>query len=188
MWLKIQLYILSLWLLFLLIFLNKVPLCFGECELVDLKSLFVEHSIVLSALLFMIIGAIFYFRFRNIVSGSKSIPERVIEIDNLNWEHLTFLSTYLIPLLCFDLDFNLDQGRNGVMLILVIVAIGMIYVKTNIFYSNPTLAILGYRIYKISTENRRDIIVLSKDKLKIDDWIRARNIEEDIYFIIKTQP
>ena len=72
-------------------------------------------------ILILIFGFIFYFRFKYIVSGNKSLPEKVTNIENINWEHLTFLVTYVIPLLSFDLDFNLDEDRNSLMFFLVLI-------------------------------------------------------------------
>lgn len=108
-------------------------------------------------------------------------------MDNLNWEHLTFLVTYVIPLLSFDLDFDLAKNRNGLMFFLVLLVIGLIYVKTNMFYNNPTLAILGYHIYKVDTENKKHIVLISKDTLVEENWIEYKHISDNIYFAIKAQ-
>ncbi|MFT3796586.1 anti-phage protein KwaA [Flavobacterium sp.] len=187
--LKIQLYILSLWLLFLLLLINKIdiPYCYGEnCSFIGFEKLLSLNVIPAICLIFVIAGFIFYYKFKYIIKGAKSLPEQVVEIDNLNWEHLTFLVTYVVPLLTFDLDFNLAKDRNGLMLFLVLVIIGMIYVKTNMFYNNPTLAILGYHIYKVTTNKKKNIILISKDSLKEQDWIEYKFIGDNIYFSNKT--
>ncbi len=187
--LKIQLYILSLWLLFALLFVNKVqvPICFENCEFIGFKRLISENIIPLISIIFVFSGFWFYYRFRYIIKGSKSLPEQIKEIENVNWEHLTFLVTYVIPLLSFDLDFNLSEDRNGLMFFLVLVIIGMIYVKTNMFYNNPTLAILGYHIYKSHTTSKTNIILISKDVLIEGDWIQYKLISDNIYFAIKSK-
>ena len=61
-----------------------------------------------------------------------------------NHEHLAFLTTYIMPLVFTDVD----KKRTAINLAVMIIAIGVIYVKTNKFYSNPSLAVIGYRIYK----------------------------------------
>ncbi len=187
--LKIQLYILSLWLLFILLFINKVkiPLCFSDCDFIGCKKLFLDNIIPTISLVVVILGFIFYFRFKYIVSGNKSLPEKVTEIENINWEHLTFLVTYVIPLLSFDLDFNLDEDRNSLMFFLVLIIIGLIYVKTNMFYTNPTLAILGYHIYKISTTKRNNAIFISKDVISESDWIEHKLLSDNIFIANKSK-
>lgn len=189
MLLKIQLYILSLWLLFILLFINKVqiPICFFDCQFIGFKKLLVTNIIPIICLALIFAGFIFYYRFRYIIQGSKSLPERVQNIENINWEHLTFLVTYVIPLLSFDLDFNLSEDRNGLMFFLVLIVIGLIYVKTNMYYNNPTLAILGYHIYKSSTTNKKNIIIISREVLLEQDWIEHKLISDNIYFAIKSK-
>lgn len=188
--LKIQLYILSLWLLFILLFINKVniPFCFYDCEFIGWRKLFSDNIIPTISIIIVIFGFIFYLRFKYIVSGNKSLPEKVTEIENINWEHLTFLVTYVIPLLSFDLDFNLDEDRNSLMFFLVLIIIGLIYVKTNMFYTNPTLAILGYHIYKISTTKRNNVIFISRDVIIENDWIEHKLLSDNIYIANKSKP
>ncbi|MDH5365698.1 MAG: hypothetical protein OEW67_01830 [Cyclobacteriaceae bacterium] len=185
--LKIQLYILSLWLLFALLFINKIqiPICFENCEFIGFKNLITKNIIPIISIVFIFSGFWFYYRFKFIIKGAKSLPEQIIKVENINWEHLTFLVTYVIPLLSFDLDFNLSEDRNGLMFFLVLIVIGMIYVKTNMFYNNPTLAILGYHIYKSQTTNKKNIVIISKDVLIEENWIQHKLISDNIYFAIK---
>lgn len=188
MWLKIQLYILSLWLLFILLFINKIniPICFINCEFIGINKLITQNLIPLLSIVFILYGIWVYLRFNYIIKGSKSLPEEIKEVENINWEHLTFLVTYVIPLLSFDLDFNLSEDRNGLMFFLVLIIIGMIYVKTNMFYNNPTLAILGYHIYKSQTTNRKNIVIISRETLNQGDWVQHRLISDNIYYAIKS--
>ncbi len=187
--LKIQLYILSLWLLFTLLFANKVqvPLCFDNCEFIGFWNLIKLNIIPIISIVFIVAGFWFYYRFKYIIKGAKSLPEKIEEMENINWEHLTFLVTYVIPLLSFDLDFNLSEDRNGLMFFLVIIVIGMIYVKTNMFYNNPTLAILGYHICKTKTTNKKNIILISREVFQEQDWIEYKLISDNIYFAIKSK-
>jgi len=186
---KLELYILSLWLLFILVFINKVsfPICFKNCEFIGFIELIKTNYIPAICLVFLIAGIWFYLRFHHtVVSGSSGLPEKISTVKNLNWEHLTFLVTYIIPLVSFELDFNLAENRNTLMFFLILIIIGAIYVSTNMFYTNPTLALLGYHIYEIEAgaESKR-MIVISRDSLLKDDWIRKRHINDNIYFAIK---
>jgi hypothetical protein len=178
--LKIQLYVLSLWLLFALLFVNKVqiPLCYENCEFIGFWNLITTNIIPLVCIVFIIAGFWFYYRFKYTIQGAKSLPEKIEEMENINWEHLTFLVTYVIPLLSFDLDFNLSEDRNGLMFFLVLIVIGMIYVKTNI---------LGYHIYKSKTTNKKNIILISREVLQEQDWIEHKLISDNIYFAIKSK-
>lgn len=187
MWLKIKLYVISLWLLFLLLLINKiqVPICFEpECTFIGFGNLLKLNIIPTISLFFIILGIIFYKTFDyEFVKGATFLPKKVVRIENLNFETLSFLITYIVPLVCFDLDFDLDKNRNLIMLFLVLVLIGWIYVKANIFYTNPTLAVLGYKIYKIDTISTKNMVVIIKGKLSVDDSISAKLIDENIYYL-----
>lgn len=191
MWQKIKLYIISLLFLFVLIGANQIPICFGsDCHFIGFeKLLLTKPPILLFCVIGIILSIIFYFNFNYTVVKSAGLPGEIIkDIENLNFENLTFLATYIIPLVCFDLDFHLKEDRNFIMLILVLVLIGWIYVKTNIFYTNPTLAILNFKIYKISTDKRTNIIIITKKSLKLGDMILPRQISDNIFYASKYEP
>lgn len=183
--LKFQLYILSLWLLFLLLFINKVNIPIylkRDYEFIGIYELLKTNIIPTISIIIVLLGFIFYFRFKYIIGGNHSLPEKITKIENVNWEHLTFLTTYVIPFVTF----NFNEERNGLIFFLLLLIIGLIYVKTNMFYTNPTLALLGYQIYKISTTNRENIIIISKGTLKESDWIKSKLLSDNIYIANKT--
>ena len=137
----------------------------------------------------MIYGYIAFKKFKNrVINSSKQGPWKIESIENISFENLSFLATYIIPLLCFDLDFNLDAGRNALMLLLVLIAIGAVYIKANLYYTNPSLALLNFKIYKITYKcqnETKSAIILSRDKLIKTDIVFARYIDENIYYTKK---
>ncbi|MGL5490867.1 MAG: anti-phage protein KwaA, partial [Shewanella sp.] len=104
---KFELYILSLWLLFFLIIVvtADIPLCLGDgCYFIGFSALISKNIIPFIALFLLILGIFFYKRFDYRISGSKKLPSKIEKIEDLNYEHLTFLTTYIIPLICFNLS------------------------------------------------------------------------------------
>ena len=168
--LKIELYILSLWLLFFLLFANKIdlPMCLGKnCQFIGTLELLKKNWIPAICIVGMGYGFFAFWRFKyRVIESSKQGPWKIEEIENISFENLGFLATYIIPLLCFDLDFHLDEGRNAFMLLLVLVAIGAVYIKANLYYTNPSLALMNFRVYRITYKDQDTIkkaIVLSSD-------------------------
>ena len=187
-WEKLELYILSLWLLFFLIIVvtANVPICLGEnCSFVGWGYLLKNNIIPIAALIFLISGFVFYFRFNFRVSGSKRIPSTIVKIEDHNYEHLTFLTTYIIPLICF----NLTNYRYVFSLVFLLFVIGVIYVRTDKFYANPTLAVLGFRLYKVTIKTRsstkEDIIIILKSRVSVNDKIRLLDLDEKVSFAMK---
>lgn len=190
--LKLELYILSLWLLFLLQFANKIefPICFGgNCQYIGTWQLLKINWIPAICIIGMAYGCYAYWRFKyRVMDSSKQGPWQIEEIENISFENLSFLATYIIPLLSFDLDFHLDQGRNAIMLFFVLIVIGMVFIKANLYYTNPTLALMNFRIYKITYKDQGKIkkaTILSREKLIVTDKIFAKLIDENIYFTQK---
>lgn len=182
---KFELYILSLWLLFLLIIVVTidVPMCFQPgCSFIGFKALGVRNVVPAVALLLVGLGALYYLRFNYKISGSKSIPVEVSSVEDINYEHLTFLTTYIIPLICF----NLTSERYLIALALLLVVIGIIYVRTDKFYANPTLAVLGFRLYsaKVTRRTGEEVIVtlITRDQIKDGDKIRFLELDSRVYY------
>jgi hypothetical protein len=100
----------------------------------------------------------YYWRFDYKIAGSMSIPVTIVSVEDINYEHLTFLTTYIIPLICF----NLTSARYLIALGFLLIVIGAIYVKTDKFYANPTLAILGFRLYSAVVRKRTGDEVTAK--------------------------
>lgn len=186
---KIGLFFLSLWLLFLLIIIitSEIPICFGEnCGFVGWSYLLKTNVIPLFCILALIIGLISFFDFRFQMKGTPELSVKITEIENIDYEHLTFLTTYIIPLVCFQFE-NL---RYIISFIIILFVIGLIYIRTDLFYANPTLAILGFRIYKISGEFRKgevrlEKILITKNKLQLGDRIKYFKLDERIYYASK---
>ena len=179
MWQKFEFYIIYLFFLFLLLFINRVPVDFGcNSQFVGFGLLFTTYLLVSLCVGLMIFGLIFFIKFEyNFIKGSSLLPIKVKQIENINFESVTFLATYIVPLACIDLD----KDRSALMLIIILFLIGWIYIKTNLFYTNPTLAILGYHIYKISSDTKSDITIITRKKITMGDNLYLKNIDDKIY-------
>lgn len=187
--LKIELYILSLWVLFFLLFWNNLtfPTCWtGDWQFIGMKALVKMNWIPLLSLIGMAYGCFAFWRFKHrIIDAQSAPPGKVTSVEHISFENLSFLATYIIPLLCFDLDFHLDERRNAIMLVLVLLAIGAIYVKADLYYTNPSLALVNFKIYRIEYTTAGSIagelithkvIALSRNRLVLNDIIVTKGI------------
>ena len=107
---------------------------------------------------------------------------RVLTAKNENYEYLTFLTTYIIPLVCIDLS----NTRYIIVLALLLIIIGYIFIKMDFYLGNPTLALMGYRLYRITIglkEFEEEILVISKDKIKNGDDIEWIPIDDNTWYI-----
>lgn len=177
---KIQLYIISLWLLFFLVAVKEFVFISWNFSLKfeDVKYFFITNAISSIALLLSVLGLFFYARFTYILKGSTKLPKEIKKIEDQSYEHLTFLTTYIIPFLRVKLE-----GKDLVVTILLLIIIGAIFVKTNLFYKNPTLALLGYKLYKVDTEKANGLIFISRQNLKLGDKVHHIPLSDNVYFV-----
>ncbi len=188
---KIGLFFLSLWLLFLLMIIitADIPLCFsGNCEFVGFKYLFSHNIIPIIAIVALAIGGFSYYDFNFQMKGAPELSFKITEIENVDYEHLTFLTTYIVPLVTF----NFVSVRYQIVFVILLLVIGIIYIRTDLFYANPTLAILKFRIYKVDGdfrdgENRKNRILITRQALTKDDRVKYIKLDERIYYAFKVK-
>ncbi|WP_110312175.1 anti-phage protein KwaA [Dysgonomonas alginatilytica] len=186
---KIGLYFLSLWLLFLLIIIITVdiPIYWGEdSQFIGINYLFSRNIVPFICIIALIIGAFSFYDFNHKLKGTPELAFKITEIENIDYEHLTFLTTYIIPLVCF----NFDSVRYELVLLIVLIIIGIIYIRTNLYYANPTLAILGFRIYKVTGDfvrigTRNNIVLITRDKLDKSDRVKYIKLDPNIFYAKK---
>lgn len=186
---KVGLYFLSLWLLFLLIIIitADIPIYWSDEWVFVGYKYFLSHNIVPIICVFsLVVGGLSYYDFNHQITGTPELSFKITEIENIDYEHLTFLTTYIVPLVCF----NFDSIRYEIVLAILLMVIGVIYIRTNLFYANPTLAILQFRIYKVSGNfrngnTRNSIILICREKLNIGDRVKYIKLDEKIYYAYK---
>ncbi|MEN4984458.1 anti-phage protein KwaA [Acinetobacter modestus] len=186
MGLKIWLYLLSLWLLFIFVFFItlKMPVCSNNCEFIGFKQLLFSNIVPFICLVLLILGIAGYFLFDFKVKGSHELPFAISDVEPINYEHLTFLATYIIPLISIDFD----KTKAPYIFFGLIVVMGAIYVRTDLFYANPSLALLGFKIYKANgafrnNESRNAIILITKDNLSNYMSVSYIKLDERIYYV-----
>lgn len=189
--LKVRFYIISLWLLFVLIFILTVdiPISFSPCaKFVGFTELLKRNTISIFSLICAIISWCLAEKLKYQWNGVTNPPYKIKKINNENYEYLTFLTTYIIPLVCIDFS----KLRYVMILIVLLLIIGCIFIKMDLYYGNPTLALMNYRLYRVEVEDvnaPNGIVLITKDCLsnnayfkwiKIDDfvWV-AKEVKND---------
>ena len=90
------------------------------------------------------------------------------------------MTTYIIPLVCFD--FN--NVKFIIAFILILIITGIIFVKMDLYISNPTLVLLGYKLNKIRLKDYNDVItVISSNKLINGDSIEWIEMDQQCWYV-----
>lgn len=184
---KVDLYILSLSLLF--IFFVIVTFQFPEksFSIHDCNGwlkLLQNNVIPIISLLILVYSYFAYLRFNYDLKGATDIPFEIVQIEDINYEHLTFLATYVVPLISFDFG----SSRQMIVLGLLLIVMGVIYIKTDLFYANPSLALLGFRIYKVDGDfkngKQKGTILICRSRLSKGKKVKYIKLDERIYYVM----
>ena len=181
--LKLHFYIMSLWILFVFLFLLTVdiPISFSkDAHFIGVMPLLKRNWFAFVSLLLALLGIVFASMKRRKWAGATNPPYKIISIKNENYEYLTFLTTYIIPLICIDLT----KVRYVIVLGVLLVLIGFIFIRMDLYYGIPTLALMGYRLYRAEIkgcEAPDGIILISRDRLNKASSIKWIPIDEYVW-------
>lgn len=168
---------------------NIVIHIFGGKEgiLREIQGCLFSWTFVISLFLVICIidGLIAIWQFKDMQnSGYEEKGEKIHIEEELTDSSAIFFVTYVVPLLFQDVkslrDFLVFTG--------IIALLGILLWRTNLYYQNPVLTILGYRTYKAKvegagiSENEERIMIANKmlDPSKI---IRCKYISDDVFLV-----
>ena len=180
---KIQIYFMSLGFFFVLLMMKSIyiQIYFGkDSHFVGWKNLFLNNIVSIGCLLLLFVVYICKKNFDKEIEGCKDLPCILVDLENKNENYIVFLTTYIIPLL----DWDFSSIRSILILITIIVLNGWLLIKTNLYYQNPMLALMGYNVYwaEISRKDNdgKQVILISKDKLERNAQIQAHELEDGV--------
>lgn len=185
---KIMLYLLSLELLHIFVFIataeitffKKIKTAFNMIKRLEWNSFFVAllnnpKMIIcsLSIFIFFVVGVIAWILIKYKINIDHEDPKRIFKIKD-KYDQLSFISTYVVPLIAFSYD-----NWNQVLLYVVyLISLGIIYMKTGQYSMNPTLLIWGFQLYNIELEKGEEYTVISREKFKDDDNIKYVHLDK----------
>jgi len=175
----------SLWLLFILIFLLTIdiPISFApDAKFIGFPSLIKRNILAIISVILAIISWCLTCKTKYEWSGVSNPPHTIETVKNENYEYLTFLTTYIIPLICIDLN----SVRYVIVLGVLLFLIGMIFVKMDLYYGNPTLALMGYRLYRAKmkgVDSPDGIILISRDRLYPDVEVKWIKVDKFVWVV-----
>ncbi|MCI8951582.1 MAG: hypothetical protein HFG49_16420 [Lachnospiraceae bacterium] len=181
--LKLSLYLISLWILFFMLIVLKMDISTipFKLKLADIGEFLYRNSVSGIRFVFILLGGVGYWWFKDSLNNAKQLPVEIRECESINYENLSFLATYIIPLVCFPME----TDREVFVMFSVIVIIGCIFVKTDLYYTNPSLILLGFNVYRVRTNSGKEFrqgIAIIKGKLKKGDNIKYLPLSDNVYF------
>ena len=154
---------------------------------ISCKEFFHVNYILLFVLCFcsiwVILSLCFYIEFKAFQYTDKKSGYEITGLNEKAEDSLNFFLTMILPLL---ID-NINNLQGALVFFIVLVMICILLYKTKLFYANPVLAILGYRIYEFSFCQNAEIP--SKEKVigicsgSIRNWIEYKKVADSIFYV-----
>jgi hypothetical protein len=82
--------------------------------------------------------------FLHIAQKLEADKIRVDSVTSRDGDAMSYIVTYLLPFLAVKLNDVIDVGSLGIVLLVIAV----LYVNSNMIYTNPVLNIAGYHIFE----------------------------------------
>ena len=81
-----------------------------------------------------------------------SLPEKISDWEDMQQDYVKSLATMISLFSVLLIDY--DSYRDLLILLVLLIAIYVCYVQTNLYYANPIMALLGYKIAKVETGSK----------------------------------
>jgi len=132
--------------------------------------------------LWCIISFFIYFHFKFFVSFGGKGGYTIKEIKEDKEAGLDFFLTFILPLLIGDLN----EWQNMFAFIVYFIIIIILLIKTDLFYKNPILTLLGYHVYKLLFSDNPKIkegcIILTSVIITDADTIEYKEIAGNVLY------
>lgn len=147
-------------------------------------TVFWNLCLLLIAIIASLYGAAAVTRFRNEENwGFEDAGEKVKIIERITDSGLNFLMTFILPLI---VD-RIDSINNFILCVGLVVLVIILISKTNLYYQNPILILLGYKLYRIKFINalreeckEKEFIVICHAELDENKIVKWKYIADNI--------
>jgi hypothetical protein len=130
-----------------------------------------------------------FYMLRYFKNSTDVISVKIETCKPIDSEITSYLVTYILPLLTFN------QGRNVIIIVILMLLIAILYIKSDMFAVNPILMLLGYHIAEFdfkhdSWRSSKSAILLTKHSfyemnsfVKEQKKIKITQIKQGLYLL-----
>ena len=92
-------------------------------------------------------------------------------------ETMSYIASYVIPFAATALD----DVKQVTALAVFLMVLWLVYVNSSMIHINPTLTIIGYRLYEIEDAKGNPLFLLSRRRVQKGETVKAVDIAEGIF-------
>lgn len=117
-------------------------------------------------------------------SQAPDLSESVVSLENKNYDTMNFVASYFVPLVSFQFC---DDLKFWIILCFIVFILCKISLNSNMYYNNPVLIILRFRIYEVTVKKQASEkvvskIIITRDEISKDAMIKCVNLSDNIYY------
>jgi hypothetical protein len=113
-------------------------------------------------------------------------PVELAEVRRADESVLGFTSSYVVPVVVTLFSDDIASLVATIALVLLLV---VIYVRAGLYHLNPTLAVMGFRLYEVTATSGAATMVLSRSRhLPQQGVIECRYLGDDVAIQLKGRP
>ena len=115
---------------------------------------------------------------KRIIYEGEELPQTIVEISKSNKISLEFFMTYLFPMcVC-----NISNIVELITFTLILIFMSLLIYRTDMYYVNPILIVLGYSLYEIKLFDGNTVQCVSRDKLIDGDRLKYKIITKSLIY------
>lgn len=120
------------------------------------------------------------------VARLQSRPVESAEVARADESVLGFTSSYIVPVVVALFGDDIASLVATIALVLLLV---VIYVRAGLYHLNPTLAVVGFRLYQVTTAGGTVTMLLSRSRhLPQQGIVECRYLGDDVAIQLKGRP
>ena len=152
----------------------------------NIKANFLNFFVICLLIIIIILGLI---GLRLEILNAKQKSQKITIIDKKNTTSHNFLGYFSLFVL-FALSFDLSKLSMLIVFAMILLMIGIVYVKNKLFYINPFLNILGFNFYDITytlkdDKNEYKTKIFFKGELYLNKTYCVKIKDENFSFLCK---
>lgn len=113
-----------------------------------------------------------------VVSHLDGVSTKAASCHSRGDQVMSYIVTYIIPFLAVAFS----DWQQAVALAVFFFILGFLYVNSDMIHINPTLNILGYRLYEITLDSGSTYSLIAHHSVHKGDTIQAVRVGDDILF------
>ncbi len=111
------------------------------------------------------------------VRDVEATRDRVVQSRLRGDEVMGYIAGYLLPFLAT----NLADIRQLISAVIFLGVLGFLYVTTDMLYINPTLYLIGYRVYEVTLESKGVHPIISRKRPRQGDAVQVVRLARGIF-------